>query len=67
MNEEYFTMIGANPISDSVYQLEQGIQALLKSQCLISMEVRVHRPKTIPRSEGKAVRIVDKTKEPIGT
>ncbi|WP_226641307.1 phenylacetate--CoA ligase family protein [Mesobacillus subterraneus] len=67
MNEEYFTMIGADPISDSVYQLEKGIQSLLRSQCLISMEVRVHRPKTIPRSEGKAVRIVDKTKEPIGT
>ncbi|UYZ23715.1 phenylacetate--CoA ligase family protein [Mesobacillus jeotgali] len=67
MNEEYFTGIGADPISDSVYQLEQRIQSLLRSQCLISMEVRVHRPKTIPRSEGKAVRIVDKTKEPIGT
>ncbi|MCM3572658.1 AMP-binding protein [Mesobacillus subterraneus] len=67
MNEEYFTVIGADPISDSVYQLEQRIQSLLRSQCLISMEVRVHRPKTIPRSEGKAVRIVDKTKEPIGT
>jgi phenylacetate-CoA ligase len=67
MNEEYFTVIGADPISDSVYQLEQRIQSLLKSQCLISMEVRVHRPKTIPRSEGKAVRIVDNTKEPIGT
>ncbi|MBT2637005.1 AMP-binding protein [Bacillus sp. ISL-39] len=67
MNEEYFTVIGADPISDSVYQLEQRIQSLLRSQCLISMEVRVHRPKTIPRSEGKAVRIVDKTKEAIGT
>ncbi|WP_144476041.1 phenylacetate--CoA ligase family protein [Cytobacillus oceanisediminis] len=67
MNEEYFTLISEDPISDMVYQLEQRIQSLLKSQCLISMEVRVLRPKTIPRSEGKAVRIIDKTKEAIGT
>lgn len=67
MNEGFFTAIGEDPIADAVYVLEKRIQSLLKSQCLISMEVRVHRPKTIPRSEGKAVRIVDKTKEPIGT
>ncbi|CAM3672427.1 phenylacetate--CoA ligase family protein [Mesobacillus zeae] len=67
MNEEFFKGIGEDPISDTVFRLEQRIQSLVRSQCLVSMEVRVHRPKTIPRSEGKAVRIIDKTKEPIST
>ncbi|WP_071459197.1 phenylacetate--CoA ligase family protein [Bacillus massilinigeriensis] len=66
MSEELFKAIGEDPISEKVYALEQRIQSYVKSECLISMEVRVHRPKTIPRSEGKAVRIVDKTKQPIG-
>lgn len=65
MNESYFLDIGSDPTSEIVYLLEQRIQALLKSQCLISVEVRVHRPKTIPRSEGKAIRMIDKSKQAI--
>ncbi|WP_210363927.1 phenylacetate--CoA ligase [Bacillus sp. REN3] len=65
MNDDFFRSINEDPISDTVYLLEKRIEGLLKSQCLVTMEVRVHRPKTIPRSEGKAVRIIDKTKEPI--
>lgn len=39
--------------------LKIEIQRLIKSTCLVSMDVVLNSPKTIPRSEGKAIRIVD--------
>lgn len=42
-----------------VIQLKKEIQSLIKSTCLVSMEVILNIPKTIPRSEGKAIRIID--------
>nr|WP_154307057.1 AMP-binding protein [Metabacillus lacus] len=63
MTEAYFKGIGEILHADSSALLQQRVGSDLKSQCLISVEVKVHKPKTIPRSEGKAVRILDKTKE----
>ncbi|WEG11495.1 phenylacetate--CoA ligase [Pullulanibacillus sp. KACC 23026] len=39
------------------------IEKLLKSQCLVNISVRILEPESIPRSEGKAIRVVDKRKE----
>lgn len=39
----------------------------MKSTCLISVDVVINAPKTIPRSEGKAIRLIDKRESnPIG-
>ncbi|MFS0576869.1 AMP-binding protein [Sporosarcina sp. 179-K 3D1 HS] len=47
--------------------LKKKIQHQMKSTCLISVDVVVNAPKTIPRSEGKAIRLVDKRESnPIG-
>lgn len=40
--------------------LMKKVQHSMKNNCLVSMKVKVHPPRSIPRSEGKAVRIVDK-------
>ncbi|WP_409296618.1 phenylacetate--CoA ligase family protein [Peribacillus sp. SCS-26] len=56
MSESFFAEAGRN--SQAVRFLEERVTAALKSHCLISMEVKVLVPKTIPRSEGKAVRLI---------
>ncbi|RDI47982.1 phenylacetate--CoA ligase family protein [Falsibacillus pallidus] len=43
--------------------LKAEIRERIKSFCLISVEVKIHRPKGIERSQGKAVRVVDYRKQ----
>ncbi|MBM7587805.1 phenylacetate-CoA ligase [Bacillus pakistanensis] len=59
MSEKYFHEIGGNADDEKVFLLGKQIQELMKSSCLVSMDVKVHIPKSLPRSEGKAVRVVD--------
>ncbi|KAA0546926.1 AMP-binding protein [Bacillus sp. BGMRC 2118] len=63
INEEFYKTINGNLRHEYVDHLCNRIYALIKSQCLVSIDVKVHKPKSIPRSEGKAVRVVDRTKE----
>lgn len=42
---------------------KKKIQEVLKQNCLISIRLVLHPPKTLPRSEGKAVRIVSSSAE----
>jgi phenylacetate-CoA ligase len=42
--------------------LKQKIQSNLESSLGISVQVRLVEPKTIERSEGKAVRVIDNRK-----
>ncbi|CAM3681170.1 phenylacetate--CoA ligase [Aeromicrobium ponti] len=43
--------------------IKRKIQHALRQHCFITIQLEVHPPKTLPRSEGKAVRVVDRTKE----
>lgn len=43
--------------------LSENIQILLKDNLGITADIQLMKPKTVPRSEGKAVRIIDKRKE----
>lgn len=52
--------IGEDLKHNSITALKKKIQHQMKSTCLISVEVVVNAPKTLPRSEGKAIRLVDK-------
>lgn len=47
---------------ERVEAIARKVSQVMKDNCLVSMEVKVHKPKTLPRSEGKAVRVVDKRK-----
>ena len=43
-----------------VVEMKNKIKKLMKSTCLVSMDIVCNVPKAIPRSEGKAIRIVDR-------
>jgi phenylacetate-CoA ligase len=41
-------------------RLEKKIEAIIKSLCLVTIKAKIVSPGTIPRSEGKAIRVVDR-------
>lgn len=45
---------------EKITSMKKQIQHQMKSTCLISVDIVVNPPKTLPRSEGKAIRIVDR-------
>lgn len=62
-----FDEVGKDLKHDTITLLKRTIQHQMKSNCLITIDIVVNPPKTIPRSEGKAIRLVDKRKQsPIG-
>ncbi|MEW5322961.1 phenylacetate--CoA ligase PaaK [Geobacillus thermoleovorans] len=60
VTDRFYSEVGGDLQSEQAVALARRIQSLLKTHCLISIDVRLHSPKTLPRSEGKAVRIVDR-------
>jgi len=60
VTEYFYNVIGGDLQSEQAVALVRRVQSLLKTNCLISMAVRLHPPKTLPRSEGKAVRVIDR-------
>ncbi|WP_430789907.1 phenylacetate--CoA ligase family protein [Virgibacillus flavescens] len=59
LTEATFEACGRSQEHTKVLELKRRIQDLIKGECLVSIDVNVLAPKSIPRSEGKAVRIVD--------
>lgn len=62
LKEEYFAAAGRDLKDEKVCMLEQKINHEVKSACLISVQTIVNTPQSLPRSEGKAVRIIDHRK-----
>lgn len=50
---------------EKVQKLAQYLSHMIKNKCLVSMQVNVYKPGSIPRSEGKAVRIIDLRNKPV--
>jgi phenylacetate-CoA ligase len=65
VTQQFYTSIGNDLNSPSIQELAKKVQVLMKNNCLISMGVKVLPPKSIPRSEGKAVRVVDRRNEKV--
>ncbi|OQP17067.1 phenylacetate--CoA ligase family protein [Geobacillus zalihae] len=63
VTEYFYNQVGGDLQSGAAIELVRRIQSLLKTHCLISIGVRLHPPKTLPRSEGKAVRVIDRRKQ----
>jgi phenylacetate-CoA ligase len=59
--------IGEDLKHEKVAKLKRNIQHQMKSACLVTMDVIFNKPKSLPRSEGKAIRIVDKRKNEAAT
>lgn len=65
VQETFFKEIGGDLKHARVVELQEKIAHLVKSNCLVTMKINVKEPKSIPRSQGKAVRIVDLRKEKV--
>lgn len=59
ISEDFFGKIGGDIRHKGVEELERKVAHQIKANCLVSMRVKVFPPKSIPRSQGKAVRIID--------
>lgn len=66
--DELYAEIGGDLSHVKIQKLIKDISKSIASNCLVSMDVVFNAPKTLPRSEGKAIRIVDmrEKKHPIG-
>ncbi|RLQ97424.1 phenylacetate--CoA ligase family protein [Falsibacillus albus] len=60
MTEELSHLTSNDHNHPSLISLQSEIKERIKSFCLITVDVKVHPPKGIERSQGKAVRVVDK-------
>lgn len=65
MKERFFNEIGNEISHQRIEELMREIKAVLKLHCFISIDTKILPPKTLPRSEGKAVRVVDRMKKVI--
>lgn len=59
MNQDIYRNLSNDLNHPTVQGLRKKIQHELKNTCLVSMNVVVQKPKAIPRSEGKAIRLID--------
>lgn len=59
ISENAFQQINGNMEHELVSVIRKTVQHSMKNHCLISMNVKVLPPRSIPRSEGKAVRVID--------
>ncbi len=63
ISESTFVQINRNMNHEFISAIRKTVQHSMKSHCLISMNVKVLPPGSIPRSEGKAVRVIDRRNE----
>ncbi|MFC5589925.1 phenylacetate--CoA ligase family protein [Sporosarcina soli] len=59
LTDELFKEIAGDLRHHKIQTLSKGIVKAISSNCLVSMGVIFNEPKTLPRSEGKAIRIID--------
>lgn len=60
VKKEFFDSLPDGDLNcDLVRQLQKKISHSMRTNCLVSMDILVKEPNAIPRSEGKAVRVVD--------
>lgn len=59
IESKLYEEIGQDLSHERVSKIKKEIQRVMKSTCLVTINTVFNIPKAIPRSEGKAVRIVD--------
>ncbi|WP_017753430.1 phenylacetate--CoA ligase family protein [Calidifontibacillus oryziterrae] len=60
ITDAMYKQISGDMNHEKVHQLTNMIHHIMKNSCLVSMDIKIHQPKSIKRSEGKAVRVIDK-------
>lgn len=64
INENIYQTINQDMENETIKGIKKMVQHSMKNHCLISMNVNVLPPRSLPRSEGKAIRVVDRRREP---
>jgi phenylacetate-CoA ligase len=59
INEEVHQLVNGDMEHEHIHFIMKKVQHSMKNNCLVSMKVKVLSPRSIPRSEGKAIRIFD--------
>ncbi|HET7628869.1 MAG TPA: AMP-binding protein [Bacillales bacterium] len=59
MSEAFYADVAGDLQHERVRALAGKVAKLIKANCLVTMNVKVKRPHEIPRSQGKAVRVID--------
>lgn len=67
LSDGFYKKINEDLSCSEVMVLQKRVRHMIKSNCLVSMDVNIMKPKSIPRVEGKAVRVVDLRKEEVVT
>ncbi|GIP62714.1 phenylacetate-coenzyme A ligase [Virgibacillus pantothenticus] len=62
INESIYNNLNRNLEHETIKALANKVFQQLKSKCLISVDINIEHPGSIPRSGGKAIRIVRDTK-----
>jgi phenylacetate-CoA ligase len=65
VSQKFFESASGDIGHDYILELTSKVKRVMKNRCLVSMDVSVREPKEIPRSEGKAIRIVDFREEAV--
>jgi phenylacetate-CoA ligase len=65
VSQKFFERASGDIGHDYILELTSKVKRVMKNRCLVSMDVSVREPKEIPRSEGKAIRIVDLREEAV--
>jgi phenylacetate-CoA ligase len=65
LSEKFYEGIDGNLSCIAITELQQKVSHTIKSNCLVSMGINLLKPNSIPRSQGKAARIVDLRKEKV--
>ncbi|WP_428908053.1 phenylacetate--CoA ligase family protein [Niallia sp. Krafla_26] len=65
ITENVYQQVNGNMDHEFIPSIKKTVQHSMKNHCLISMNVKVLPPRSIPRSEGKAVRVIDRRNEAV--
>src|SRR5699024_1024163 len=59
LDETIFDELGRSLTHRRVQELTKRAQTLIRNECLINININILEPKALPRSEGKAIRVID--------
>lgn len=65
ITEAVYGQINGNMGNEYIAAIKKAVQHSMKNHCLVSMNVKVLPPRSIPRSEGKAIRVIDRRNEEV--
>lgn len=61
--EEIYEKTNRLLTDELIHDVKKRAQTVIRNECLINLNIEIVKPKALPRSEGKAIRVVDKRNE----